>query len=338
VNRPPVVVHPRPEPGRPGRVDMPRREPIRDHDRIMDPRRNGTVINHPRTFPDGRPINSRPVVRGPHGDHITIINNTTVINNVRNYNRWETDRNRYYWHDYNGHRFCHYYDSWGFHWYGWYIADVYFWTRYWNDMYWWYDPYYHRWVYLRDGRWWWQDPARVEVVYLYTPETNTYYQYDNAPGGGVVMTPDPTTPVETPPADPSEPSTTPAQQPQKIFMSADGRRSVQIFGEKNDAFLYDTAETPSFDPVYLASGVTEARFSQTAEDQPLTVLLLTEEKADDGTVTKGFKMFDENGNDLSQASEPTPAPVDAPSDNAETPAQTPSASQTLNLLRAGVNW
>lgn len=290
------------------------------------PRDRGTVVAHPRQFHDGRRIDHRHVVGGPRHDHLTIINNTTVINNINYYNRTEVTPGRYYWHDYGSSRYCHYYDTYGYHWYGWYIGDVYFWTRYWNDTYWYYDPYWGRWVYMRHGRWWYQDPVRVEVVYIYTPETNRYYRYDDAPsGGGAVLTPDPTPPVAQPPV----------QQPEdarKIFYSADGRRSVQLFGAANDAFLYDTAETPAFEPVYLASHATEARFNE-SEGQPLQVLLLTEVPKPDGTVLKGFELFDENGNEWAP-----PAPAVEPLPHETGSLQTPSPSPALDALKVGFVW
>ena len=335
MQRPPVVVHPRP--GQGGHVELPRRpEPIRDHGRIMDPHRDHHEIEHPGRFGDGRPVTQRPQTHGPDHNQSRVFDNDRFRGERERHEREEHERGRYYWHEHDGNRYCHHYDQWGYHWYGWYMGDVYFWTRYWNDMYWYYDPYYGRWVYMRNGRWWYQDPARVEIVYIYTPETNTYYQYDNAPGGGAVLTPDPTVPTTTPPpAEPTQPGQPAPEAPAKIYYSGDGRRSVQVFGASNDAFLYDTAETPAFNPVFLASGVTEARFSQSAADQPLQVLLLTETKNDDGTTAKSFLMFDENGNSTMAA--PTPAPV-TPPDSTDAPAQPPTMSSTLNLLRSGFHF
>jgi hypothetical protein len=304
----------------------------------MNPQRDHHEINQPGHFGDGRPVTQRPQTHGPDHNQTRIFDNDRFHGERGRYERDEHERGRYYWHDFDGNRFCHHYDQWGFHWYGWYIGDVYFWTRYWNDSYWYYDPYYGRWVYMRNGRWWYQDPVHTEVVYLYTPESNSYYQYDNAPGGGAVLTPDQTAPITTPPSDPAQPGDPAQSAPSKIFYSGDARRSVQVFGATNDAFLYDTAETPAFNPVFLASGVTEARFSQSAADQPLSVLLLTETANDDGTTTKGFLMFDENGN--STMAEPVGAPADSvtPPDSTDTPANPPSPSATLNMLRANFGF
>lgn len=58
-------------------------------------------------------------------------NNTTVINNIRDiHQRWDRNDHGYHWHDWNGHRLSHHYDTFGFHWYGWHVGDSYFWTRY----------------------------------------------------------------------------------------------------------------------------------------------------------------------------------------------------------------
>ncbi len=109
------------------------------------------------------------------------------------------------------------------------MGGVYFWTRYYNDNYWWYDPYWHRWTYLNDGQWWWQGDNNVTYVY----NDGAYYQYGGN-DSGVIMTPDPTPPVDVPPGDPT---TTPVNQ--TTVYSLDGTRSVQITGDNRDAYLYD---------------------------------------------------------------------------------------------------
>jgi len=59
-------------------------------------------------------------------------------------------------------------------------------------------------------------------------------------------------------------------------------------GDSQDAFLYDTANPPSFDPVYLASKVTQVQFSNPNNGRPLEVVL---------TLSDGsFDMFDGQGN------------------------------------------
>jgi hypothetical protein len=241
--------------------------PRPDNGGVLDPRRHGD--GHAYTPPnrrwDGSPVTQRPW-SNPYGrqippgrDHITIINNVTIINNMNGvHRRWDVNDHGYRWYEWNGYRTCHHYDSFGYHWWGFYVGDSYFWTRYYADRYWWYDPYWHRWVYLHDGRWWWQDPLYPTVVYVIID--NNYYRYqDNA--GTIVVRPDPTQPVEAPPAEPSAPAPAPEQE---TMYSLDGTRSVQILGAAKEAYLYDlTAADPNGAASggrWLASGVKAAKF------------------------------------------------------------------------------
>lgn len=233
----------------------------------LDPRRHGDGRSYtpPNRRWDGGAVTQRPWTN-PYGryippgrDHITIINNTTIINNMNGIHRgWNSNDHGYGWYEWNGYRTCHHYDTFGFHWWGFYVGNSYFWTRYSGDRYWWYDPYYNRWVYLHDGRWWWQDPVTPTVVYVIID--NNYYRYqDNA--GTIVTRPDPTTPVVAPPAEPAAPAPAPDQD---TMYSLDGTRSVQILGENKDAYLYDlTAEDSNGAAAggrWLASGVKSAKF------------------------------------------------------------------------------
>ncbi len=242
--------------------------PRNDNGGVLDPRRHGD--GHANTPPnrrwDGNPVSQRPW-QNQHGryippghNHITIINNTTIINNMHGVHRgWNTNDHGYSWYEWNGHRTCHRYDTFGYHWWGFYIGNDYFWTRYNNGRHWWYDPYYQRWVYLHDGRWWWQDPVTPTVVYVIID--NNYYRYqDNA--GTIITRPDQTQPVVTPPAEPNVP-TTPAPD-QDTMYSLDGTRSVQILGDAKEAYLYDLTATDSNGAAaggrWLASGVKSAKF------------------------------------------------------------------------------
>ena len=234
---------------------------------LIDPRRHGD--NHAYTPPnrrwDGNPVTQRPW-QNAHGryippgrDHITIINNTTIINNMNGVHRgWNNNDHGYGWYDWNGERICHHYDTYGYHWWGFYVGDSYFWTRYHDGRHWWYDPYYNRWVYLNDGRWWWQDPMAPTVVYVIID--NNYYRYqDNA--GTIIVRPDPTQPVVLPPAEPSAPAPAPDQD---TMYSLDGTRSVQILGAAKEAYLYDLTAADSNGAAaggrWLASGVRSAKF------------------------------------------------------------------------------
>ncbi len=173
---------------------------------------------------------------------------------------WNGNDHGYDWHNWNGMNVCHHYDQFGFHWWGFYVGDAFFWTRYFNDGYWWYDPYWHRWVYLNNGQWWWQNPD-TNAIYLYTD--NGYYQYDNT-DSGVVMTPDPTAPVDAPP-DP-----TPAPANQTTVYSQDGTRSIQVTGDNRDAYLYDlTVADPSSDAAqarFIGTQVAGVKFDYVTAD------------------------------------------------------------------------
>lgn len=86
--------------------------------------------------------------------------------------RWdEHERDRYYWHTWNGRRYCHWVDPYGVDWYYWYFDDGYYTMRY-HDGYWWrYDGRFGRWVYLHDGWWYYHDGVRV---YAYEEDRGSY--------------------------------------------------------------------------------------------------------------------------------------------------------------------
>ena len=209
----------------------------------------------------------------PAQNHVTIINNTTIVNNIQHvHNSWNVHDHSYNWYHWNGYRIGHHYDTYGYHWWGLYVDNVYFWTRRSHDRYWWHDPYWNRWVYLHDGRWWWQDD--IGVVYVYT--SGRYYRYGHS-RGGVVVVPDPTPPVVVPPSRPAEPAPEPTPTPapptqptvptnpdQTAFFSLDGSRSVQILGERKEAYLYDLTVTDQDSPRargrWLARDIKDVKF------------------------------------------------------------------------------
>jgi hypothetical protein len=204
-----------------------------------------------------------------------------VEGNVRDINgKWDNRNRGYDWHSFNGFNMVHHFDG-RYHWWGFYLADVYFWSIYFNDYYWWYDPYWHRWCYMQDGSWWWQNPDNLGDTYIY--QDGAYYQYNNS-DGGVVLNPDPTPPVDVPPGDP-----TPTDPNAKTFYSDDGSRMVQITGDDLEAYLYDTANPPAFQPILLATGVSDVKFKLNGS-QLAQILTLTS----DGS----FSTFDQNGNSL----------------------------------------
>jgi hypothetical protein len=90
--------------------------------------------------------------------------------------RSEPNRGQYYWHHGGNFDYVHYNDHWGYSWYGWYMGDSYFWTRYYGDRWWFYDDGQGRWCYWSAGAWWWQDPDDMDTVYVY--EDDSYVKAD----------------------------------------------------------------------------------------------------------------------------------------------------------------
>jgi len=267
-------------PGEQGRRELPRARPL-PGGHVMDPRRHGSEPPRPNGAPAGRVWqNAHGRVLPPGREHVRVFDD--YHGNVRVVvNGWDRDDHGYRWYDWGGYRVAHHYDEFGFHWFGWYVGGVYFWTRYYNDLFWWYDPYWHRWCYFRDGHWWWQDPDNAEVVYIYSGES--YYRYEPTTGG-VVMTPDQTPPVDAPPA---EDQPAPPADGAKVYCSQDGSRCVDVSGDEARAYLRDTADPPAFEPVLLDSGVSDVRFRLDGDGRLEQILLLK----GDGS----FVLFDPQG-------------------------------------------
>lgn len=311
---------------------MPRPDPIRDRTRIPTDRR---TIGHPSRDDRGADLSRhRRVERATRNTTIinTTINNTTIVNNIRHVhaNPHRYQRNRHYWHHHGGVRYSFYWDSYGHHWWGFYWGSSYYWTRYWNDRFWWYDARRARWCYWHNGNWWWQDPVRIQYVYIYEDHNDSYYRYDQGQGGVIVR------PEEPAPPAPGQPA--PAPAPEEVtYYSDDGARMVQVYGERKEAFLYDVDDEDA-DPKFVAfldDGVTEVRFSDTANGQALNILVLTEKKEtrEDGTevVVKGFALFDANGQPLDPIQ---PAPPAEPGEGTE-PAPAPEGSALEQLQGLG---
>jgi len=192
------------------------------------------------------------------------------------YNRTEVVPNHYYWHTYNGWNYCHYYDPYGYHWYGWYVGNSCFWSRYWSGHYWWWDPAYYHWCYWNDGWWWWQDPANVNAVYVYdngnyvnaasVGETASADAPSNAPSGEGMDSSNSNGQPGPDPAD-STAKTLPPVSVDKVLNSKDGTRQVKIIG--GDAFLYDTvASDNDSKPVFLSDNVQSVKFLPTKNGNP----------------------------------------------------------------------
>jgi hypothetical protein len=223
---------------------------IPNRSQILSMGREHSSLSLPNRGPDGNPLKASLVsphamnsalVRGHMG---AIVRDKAFTGQVLRFNTTERNAGQYYWHNYNGLNFCHYYDRWGHHWYGWWLGGSFFWTQFYWGYWWWYDPLYYRWCYWYDGWWWWQDP--YNVVYAYNDG-----QYVSG------ASPAPQGPVE--------------------YRSEDGTRMVKLAG--GDAFLFDTSGSAAFKPVYLASGVKEVEFSKTQEGKPLQILVVLDDNS-----------------------------------------------------------
>ena len=282
VNHPPVVV----TPGRPGQPvhGMPKPPTAPAH--RIDPSHNGDnhAVQPPDRDDNGHRMDHRPN-RDAHGrdippgrDQMSRIDQRDFRQNIHQHqDHWDSRDHEYHWHDWNGWRVCHHYDTFGFHWWGFYVGTTYFWTRYHDDNYWWYEPYWHRWVYMHDGQWWWTHPDGR--CYVYT--NGGYYLYGNGTGG-VVLTPDPTPPVDVPPGPP-------AAADQTSVYSLDGARSIQITGAGKDAYLYDLTVADPNDPAaqgrYLASGVKTAVFVNDGDEVREIILTVVDDSGNQSTMT-----------------------------------------------------
>jgi hypothetical protein len=217
-------------------------EPIRDRKEILRVDRQRSVISMPKEGYGGKKLGNFTAAKSVNAVGIRthmggIVKNRVFINQINIYNRSENHPNRYYWHRHGGFDYCHYYDPWGYHWYGWYVGSNYFWTRYYSNRWWWYDSSYNRWCYWNNGGWWWQDPYRVNVIYVYN--NNRY----------------------VPASDTNVYLSSAGQESAQVFRNSDQTRTVRVIGENRDAFLSDTSDYPSFKPVYLDSDVKDVKFS-----------------------------------------------------------------------------
>lgn len=273
---------------------MPRPAPIdRDQRHRIPTDRN--IVRHPDRHADGSPVREQPHRAAPRDSAVVdeTVRSPAIIEHADRIQREEHryQRDHYYWYQHGGARYCHYYDAWGHHWFGFYVGSHYYWTRWHYGRFWWLDPIRFRWIYWSNGYWWWQDPGS-DALYIYID--GTFFHYIPG-GGGVIIRP--------------EPAPGPAPAPEEsAYYSEDGTRVVEVFGKEKDAFLYDTAEPASFEPKYLGSDVKEVIFSHDA--QPLRILLVIEKEiaGPDGqpTIERSLKLFDGFGEELAPVQPPAP--------------------------------
>jgi hypothetical protein len=139
---------------------------------ILQAPRSRSTMQVPQRGPEGRALPQHQVgLRQWQGAGLSArmdrLNAAPSVQAFGRMNSDESQRNRYYWHDDGGDRFCHFRDSWGQHWYGWYGGDSFFWVRNFDDRWWNYDAATGRWLYWNDGQWWWQDDLGGGGLYVF---------------------------------------------------------------------------------------------------------------------------------------------------------------------------
>jgi len=243
---------------------------IADRSEIVSTDRARSVIAYPRTGLNGAAIKGTLVsprqfnstgVRAQMG----LVNRPAFTAQIVRENASETQRGRTYWHSGEGFNYAHYIDNSGYHWYGFYNDSQYFWARNYAGRWWWYDTGFNRWCFYNDDYWWWQDPYHVGDLYCY--DDDSYVPVNSVDDQIVVSGAE--------------------EANETVYKSPDGTRTVKVVQTDGDAFLYDAAQIPSFDPIYLASGVQNIQFSDTNNGRPLEIIL----KLNDGS----FDMFDSQG-------------------------------------------
>lgn len=251
-----------------------KREPsyITDRSEVVSSDRAHSVIGNPRTGPRGEAfkgsmVSPRNFNSGAVRGQMAIVNNPDYLRRIAVENRSETQRDHMYWHGAQGvdYTYAHYIDNSGYHWYGWYTGDQFFWTRNYDGRWWWYDTGYNRWCFYNDDNWWWQDPYHVGELYVYNDDS--YIPANSAEDPVVVSGAE--------------------QSDDLVYNSPDGKRTVKVEQSDGDAFLYDTANQPSFDPIYLASGVQSVQYSDVDNGRPLEIVL----RLNDGS----YDLFDAQG-------------------------------------------
>jgi hypothetical protein len=243
---------------------------ITDRSEIISTDRAHSRIGMPSTGPRGGAfkanlVSSRQFNGSLVRTQMTAVNRPEYMQRIDRENLTETQRGRYYWHTDGGFSYSHYIDNSGYHWYGWYAGDQFFWTRNYDGRWWWYDEAYNRWNFYNDDYWWWQDPYHVGELYVYN---NDSYIPANSADDPVVVSG-----TET--------------SDDAVYTSPDGKRVVKIVPGDGDAFLYEGAETQNFTPIYLASGVQSMQYSDVNNGRPLEIML----KLNDGS----WDLFDAEG-------------------------------------------
>ncbi len=241
----------------------------------------------------GKAILATAMRRAPK--HGAMLANAPLMENIIALKSAEAEPGSYHWHAEAGVRYCHYYDKWDSHWYGFYSGQDYYWTLYDDGQWWWYDPIYSRWLFWNGGSWWWQNPAQI----LYAYNDLNYNPYGVA-GTTEVPTAAPPAAVAAPAAAKEAPPAKPGADAKAgdVFYSPEGSRMIKIQGEHNEAFLYTRYkdEEPEL-LTFLARDVSRVQFSAAKTEDALQIILTFK----DGT----FWLLDSKGRRYG-------APADAP--------------------------
>ncbi len=246
-------------------------EYIVNREEVIHTDRTHSLIAYPKEDLDKRPLNStgfspRNFNNEKIRTHMVFVSREEWQEKMNGLSRTEFRPNQYYWHRDQDFNYCHYVDGSGYHWFGWYLGNRYFWTRYFSNRWWWYDADFDRWCFWNNGYWWWQDPNHMGDLYCY--DDAQYLAFNSLEDNVAVTIPDSVN-LQT-------------------YLSPDKTRMIKVVAETHDAFIYDTSIPPVFPPAYLASGVKDVIFSDISNGRPLEIIL----KLNDGS----FDMFDGNGN------------------------------------------
>ena len=244
---------------------------IVNREEVIHTDREHSIIAYPKAGFDNRPISAVAFSSRHFNDqairaHMSLVGSSEWLDRIRAFNQSENRPNFYYWHNDKNFTYCHFIDNSGYHWYGWYLGNKYFWIRNFNNRWWWYDVDYDRWCFWNNGFWWWQDPYHMGDLYCYNDAS--YIPCNSAEDNVAVIVPD--------------------NNNTHNYTSPDGTRIVKVVADTEDAFLYDSANPPSFNPVYLASGVQDVMYSDPKNGRPLEIILKLNDQS--------FDMFDGNGN------------------------------------------
>ena len=264
-----AATHAAPEVYRMHHVDVPHTSV--NHQTIV---RDNIHVTRPTQDDKGRQIAAKEYVQPPQ--HNVVTHNVRLVTRMTNERNHETQTNHFYWHQDQQMKYTHYRDNHQQDWYGFYQGKQFYWTRYHDAHWWWYDQKHARWAFWGEGFWWWPSPSGALYVYV----DNDYYPYVDNQNGVTVVEPETT----------ASPNTIPEVGNGVEYDSADQTRMVQLSGNDNEAFLFDTTGTNPTLIKYLGNNVTDVAYSTSFSNKALQILL----KYQDGS----FALFDANGNSL----------------------------------------